>query len=273
MLDWHLYLVRCHDGSLYTGIATNVARRFAEHQGKGDAGAKYLRGRVPLMLVFQKKLGSRSLALSVESKVKKLSKARKEKLIRDNEHIDEIIKQVNKQEVIMEWQEILSVEFERISRSLGIALEGLTAEDLNWQPKPDSNSIGWLTWHLTRWQDVQIASFMKKEQVWIKDGWHKKFGRPADAKDHGTGHKPEDLAKFKSPDAATQLGYHQAVLAQTKDFLRTLSPSDLDKVVEGTPFQPPPTVGMSIIGVLSDGMQHAGQAAYVRGLRQGMGWH
>ena len=117
----------------------------------------------------------------------------------------------------MEWQEILSVEFERISRSLGIALEGLTAEDLNWQPQPDSNSIGWLTWHLTRWQDVQIASFLKKEQVWMKDGWYRIFGRTADAKDHGKGHKPEDLAKFKSPDTATQLGYHQAVLAQTKD--------------------------------------------------------
>ena len=94
MLDWHLYLIRCNDGSLYTGITTDVARRFAEHQGNGDMEAKYLRGREPLVLVFQKKIGNRSLALSVESKVKKLSKARKEELTRDNTHIDEIIKQV-----------------------------------------------------------------------------------------------------------------------------------------------------------------------------------
>ena len=94
MLDWHLYVVRCHDGSLYTGITTDVARRFAEHQGNGDTGAKYLRGRGPLVLVFQKKLGSRSLALGVESKVKMLSKARKEELVRANTRIDEIIKQV-----------------------------------------------------------------------------------------------------------------------------------------------------------------------------------
>ena len=93
MLDWHLYLVRCRDGNLYTGITTDVARRFIEHKGKGDMGAKYLRGREPLELVFQKKLGSRSLALNVENKVKKLSKARKEELIRDNARIDEIIKQ------------------------------------------------------------------------------------------------------------------------------------------------------------------------------------
>jgi putative endonuclease len=94
MLDWHLYLVRCRDGSLYTGITTDVTRRFAEHQGNGDAGAKYLRGRGPLVLVFQKKLGSRSLALGVESKVKKLSKARKEELIRTKKLIEVIIKQV-----------------------------------------------------------------------------------------------------------------------------------------------------------------------------------
>ena len=94
MLDWHLYLVRCHDGSLYTGITTNVARRFAEHQGNKGEGAKYLRGRGPLKLVFQKKLGNRSLALSVESKVKKLPKARKEELIRTRKHIEAIIKQV-----------------------------------------------------------------------------------------------------------------------------------------------------------------------------------
>ena len=97
MFDWYLYLVRCRDGSLYTGITTDVARRFAEHQGNGDAGAKYLRGRGPLTLVFQKQLGSRSLALAVESKVKKLSKARKEELIRTRKHIEAIIKQVGLQ--------------------------------------------------------------------------------------------------------------------------------------------------------------------------------
>ena len=95
MLDWHLYLVRCNDGSLYTGITTDVARRFTEHQGNGDTGAKYLRGKKPLVLVFQRKLGNRRLALGVESKVKKLSKAKKEELIIDNTHIEVIIKQIS----------------------------------------------------------------------------------------------------------------------------------------------------------------------------------
>ncbi len=78
---WYLYMVRCHDGSLYTGIATDVERRFGQHQGSGDGGSKYLRGRGPLTLVFQKRVGDRSQALKVEARVKRLSKEKKEQLI------------------------------------------------------------------------------------------------------------------------------------------------------------------------------------------------
>ena len=94
MLDWYLYLIRCNDDSLYTGITTDVTRRFVEHHKNSGVGAKYLRGREPLTLVIQKKLGGRSLAQRVENKVKKLPKVRKEKLIRNMERIEEIIRQV-----------------------------------------------------------------------------------------------------------------------------------------------------------------------------------
>jgi putative endonuclease len=92
--DWHIYLVRCRDGSLYTGITTDVAGRFAKHQENKGAGAKYLRGRGPMTLVFQKNLGTRSLALGVESRVKKLSKARKEELVKDHTRLSEIVNRV-----------------------------------------------------------------------------------------------------------------------------------------------------------------------------------
>lgn len=94
MSDWHIYLIRCRDGSLYTGITTDVARRFAEHQASNGAGAKYLRGRGPLKLVFRKKLGGRSLALGVEARVKKLPKTKKEALVSAKGPIRAIIKQV-----------------------------------------------------------------------------------------------------------------------------------------------------------------------------------
>jgi putative endonuclease len=77
--EWSVYMVRCRDGKLYTGIATDIERRIAEHQA--GKGAKYLRGRAPLMLVFKKKIGSRSLALKVEQAIKKLPKCRKETIV------------------------------------------------------------------------------------------------------------------------------------------------------------------------------------------------
>jgi len=76
---WFIYLVRCHNGNLYTGISTDVARRFSEHQA--GKGAKYLRGKGPLQLVYQRKIGSRSKALKAEIMVKKMSRQAKEKMI------------------------------------------------------------------------------------------------------------------------------------------------------------------------------------------------
>jgi putative endonuclease len=76
---WFLYIIRCRDYSLYTGIATDVGRRFIEHE-QGH-GAKYLRGKGPLTLEFYKKAGSRSRALTLECRIKQLSKAEKERIV------------------------------------------------------------------------------------------------------------------------------------------------------------------------------------------------
>jgi len=78
-VTWFLYLIRCNDGALYTGISTDVDRRLAEHQS--GKGAKYLRGKAPLTLAFQQEMGSRSSALIAEASIKKLSKADKELII------------------------------------------------------------------------------------------------------------------------------------------------------------------------------------------------
>ena len=88
--EYSVYLVSCRDGSLYTGIATDVARRLAEHE-KGVKGAKYLRGKGPLKLVFQRKIGDRSLATRVEHRIKQLPKADKLRLLRHPERIDSFI--------------------------------------------------------------------------------------------------------------------------------------------------------------------------------------
>ena len=76
---WFLYLVRTRNNALYTGITTDVARRFLEHQtGKG---AKALRGKGELTLAFSAPVGERSLALKMEYRIKQLTKRQKERLV------------------------------------------------------------------------------------------------------------------------------------------------------------------------------------------------
>ena len=94
MPKWHLYLIRTRNGNLYTGIATDVARRFVEHQTQGGKCARYLRGRVPLQLVFEKQIGSRSLALKAEKVIKRLTKQQKEQIVRSNPCREELIAQL-----------------------------------------------------------------------------------------------------------------------------------------------------------------------------------
>lgn len=89
MPDWYVYMVRCRDGSLYTGIATDVERRFAEHQD--NRGAKYLRGRGPLALVFKQRIGQRGQALKVEQNIKRLPRHVKERLIQTGTGLEELL--------------------------------------------------------------------------------------------------------------------------------------------------------------------------------------
>ena len=172
----------------------------------------------------------------------------------------------------MEWSDLLIDGYERILGSLERTLKELTEDDLNWQPRPDCNSIGWLIWHLTRLQDDHIAALMKEEQLWTRDGWHARFNRSPDPKDRGFGDSPEQVAAFRSPNVETMLSYHRAVLERSKGYFLTLSNADLALELSETWYKPVPTVGVRLISVLADSLQHAGQAAYVRGLRQGKGW-
>jgi putative endonuclease len=91
MAAWSVYMVRCGDGSLYTGIASDVKRRFAEHEAGGSRCARYLRGRGPLSLVFKRKLGSHSNAARAEARIKKLPKCRKEALVEGKSRLADLL--------------------------------------------------------------------------------------------------------------------------------------------------------------------------------------
>lgn len=169
----------------------------------------------------------------------------------------------------MKWQQLIVEIYSRLSQTLDKALYNISNADLNKQPCPDCNSIGWITWHLTRVQDRAIADFMAKDQLWIKDGWYLKFDRPPDPQDFGFRHTSEDIAAFKSPDVQILLGYYNAVSEQTVNYISSMSENDLNKKLKHPVF---PTLGARLVGITNDNLQHAGQVAYLRGLLKGKGW-
>lgn len=160
--------------------------------------------------------------------------------------------------------ELLADAFGRIQSVVGKALDGVTDEQLAEQVGPGANSIAWLVWHLTRIQDDHVAGVAGTGQAWTEDGWADRFGLPFEPGDHGYGHSAEQVAAVKVPGELLR-GYHDAVYQRTLDFVKTITDEDLDRVVD-TSWDPPVTLAVRLVSVISDDLQHAGQAAYVKGL-------
>ncbi len=160
--------------------------------------------------------------------------------------------------------DLLADGFGRIHGLVHTVVDGLDTDELAARVDPAANSIAWLVWHLTRIQDDHVAAVAGTEQAWTAGGWYDRFGLPFDPADHGYGHTTEQVAAVRVPGELLA-GYHAAVHANTDAYVRTLVDGDLDRVVD-TSWDPPVTLGVRLVSVVSDDLQHAGQAAYVRGL-------
>ena len=179
----------------------------------------------------------------------------------------------------MELQQFIIDGYIEVLRILENSLDGLTEHDLNWKPRPDCNSMGWLVWHLARELDYNIAELMGEEQIWTRDGWYSRFNRepkPLDTGFHKFGHTMEDVAAFRSPNVKTLLEYYRAVLEQTQGYINNFSVADLNRELEHTwDFERQrhvkiATTQVRLMSVLSECLQHAGQVAYIRGLLKGI---
>lgn len=164
----------------------------------------------------------------------------------------------------MNTSELLLDAFGRIREVVQEAIEDLGEKELATRPEQTGNSIAWLVWHLTRIQDDHLADAGGYEQVSTAAGWHERLGLPFDAADTGYGHSTDDVAAVQL-SGEQLLGYYDAVHARSLEYLKGLTDDDLDRIVDKN-WNPPVTLGVRLISVLSDDLQHAGQAAYIRGL-------
>jgi hypothetical protein len=165
----------------------------------------------------------------------------------------------------MHTRDLLVDAFERVRDDLRAAVDGLTPDQLAHRIAPGANPVGWLAWHLLRIQDDHVADVAGREQVWTGEGWEERFGLPVGAMATGYGFDDDEVDRVRVPSVDLLLGYADAVHARTVEFLGGVGADDLDRVVDDS-WDPPVTLGVRLVSVLADDLQHVGQAAYVRGL-------
>ena len=160
--------------------------------------------------------------------------------------------------------ELLADAFDRIRDEVRDCLHDVDDAALTFRPGDSANSAAWLVWHLTRVQDDHLAEAFDRTQVWIGQGWMERFGLPFPATDTGYGHSSADVAKV-AVSADLLLGYHEAVHDATIAALRNLSDDNLSRIVDDR-WDPPVTLAVRLVSVISDDLQHVGQAAYALGI-------
>ena len=165
----------------------------------------------------------------------------------------------------MNVDDLLIELYNRIPDHVHAAVAGLDAEALTTAVVPGTNPIGWLVWHLTRVQDHHVAELLGEEQLWVTGDWAARFGVAPDPHDTGYGHSADEVATIRPDGPDALIDYYTAVSARTRAFLREVTPDDLDRVVDRR-WDPPVTLGVRLVSIADDDIQHAGQAAYLRGL-------
>lgn len=168
----------------------------------------------------------------------------------------------------MDIAALLTELYDRIPPLVRDAVDGLSPEQLGHAPANGANPIGWLGWHIARVEDHQLAEVSNAAQVWVEGDQAARFGLAPDPDNMGYGHGPEDVAAVRPDSADAIVGYLEAVAARTRAFLATVTSDDLDRVVDEG-WDPPVTLGVRLVSIADDCLQHAGQAAYARGLLPG----
>jgi uncharacterized damage-inducible protein DinB len=162
----------------------------------------------------------------------------------------------------MDAPELLTELHGRVRPLVEEAVEGLTPEQLTWAPSPDANTIAWLIWHLTRVQDLYFSEYIGDSQT--LPTFADRFGR-SDADASGYGDTAEQMQAVRPESAEVLVEYHAAVQGRMLSYLRGLSATDLDRVVDDS-YDPPVTLGARLVSIAEDCLQHVGQANYLRGL-------
>lgn len=165
----------------------------------------------------------------------------------------------------MDVASLLLELYGRIPPLARAVVDGLDVDRLTERQTPNANPIAWLVWHTTRVQDHHIAELLEQDQLWVAGEWARSFGLAPDPSNTGYGHSAAEVATVRPDRPAVLLEYLDAVDTRTRALLAGLGPDDLEHIVDRR-WDPPVTMGVRLVSIADDSLQHLGQAAYARGL-------
>lgn len=149
------------------------------------------------------------------------------------------------------------------------ALDGLSPEELAYQPDKESNSIGFIFWHQIRAEDMMIiATLMENQEEWETGKWAVRMGFDEDFRDNGWGYTAEQLSSFTVPKLEELIAYGKAVRAETKKYISGLSQEDFDEIIT-TMFGEMP-ISNILTMLINELALHTGHITYIRGLLRGL---
>lgn len=164
----------------------------------------------------------------------------------------------------MDVAELYTEAVGRVTEQVPQLVEGLDVDDLAWRPEPGANSIAWLIWHLTRVADEYSAAYTEAKPRWSEGGWYDRFGLPFGPEAHGYGQSAEEVGQVRVAGDLLA-GYYADVEPVLTGFLGSLDADALDGVVDAD-YDPPVTLGVRLVSIVDDMVQHVAQAAYLRGM-------
>ena len=168
----------------------------------------------------------------------------------------------------MDFKGIVRMALGEYMEGLRKALDGLTPEELRFQPTAEAHHIDFAVWHMARVEDNWVQRFARRtDQVWLQEGWYHKLGLPQF--DSGSGYTADQVANLPVFDLDGIMDYYDSVRRETLEYLDGLSGEDLDACPDPER-RPGYTVGKMLSHVIVEESQHVGQVAYLRGLQRGL---
>lgn len=165
----------------------------------------------------------------------------------------------------MNTSAVLLDGYSRVRERVQHVLDGLSQDEVGARLDNEANSIAWLIWHLSRVQDDHVAEAFAMEQVWTMDHFFERFGLPFQVSASGYGQRSEEVAALSAVPAELLWQYYAAVHERTVVRLKDLGDEAFDRIVDkfdGADI----SLGVRLVSVLDDDLEHVGQAAFIRGI-------